>query len=29
VHPAFGPLYEKLWIDLSHEVDFCHAEAAE
>ncbi len=22
VHPAFAPLYEKLWNDLSHEVDF-------
>jgi hypothetical protein len=20
-HPAFAPLYEKLWRDLSHEVD--------
>jgi len=29
VHPAFGPLYEKLWNDLSHEVDFRRAEAAE
>ena len=30
VHPAFAPLYEKLWNDLSHEVDFDHlAEAAE
>ena len=30
VHPAFGPLYEKLWNDLSHEVDFDRlAEAAE
>ena len=30
VHPAFAPLYEKLWNDLSHEVDFDRlAEAAE
>ncbi len=29
VHPAFGRLYEKLWNDLSHEVDFRRAEAAE
>jgi sulfonate transport system ATP-binding protein len=29
VHPAFGPLYQKLWNDLSHEVDFRLAEAAE
>jgi NitT/TauT family transport system ATP-binding protein len=29
VHPAFAPLYEKLWNDLSHEVDFVRAEAAE
>ena len=30
VHPAFAPLYEKLWEDLSHEVDFDRlAEAAE
>ena len=29
VHPAFAPLYEKLWNDLSHEVDFRRAEAAE
>jgi NitT/TauT family transport system ATP-binding protein len=28
VHPAFAPLYEKLWNDLSHEVDFRRAEAA-
>ena len=21
MHPAFAPLYEKLWNDLSHEVD--------
>ena len=21
MHPAFAPLYEKLWTDLSHEVD--------
>jgi hypothetical protein len=30
VHPAFAPLYEKLWNDLSHEVSFDQrAEAAE
>jgi NitT/TauT family transport system ATP-binding protein len=30
VHPAFAPLYEKLWNDLSHEVAFDQrAEAAE
>src|SRR5262245_46295142 len=30
VHPAFAPLYEKLWNDLSNEVDFNRrAEAAE
>ena len=30
VHPAFAPLYEKLWNDLSHEVDVrSRAEAAE
>jgi len=29
VHPAFGPLYQKLWNDLSQEVDFRLAEAAE
>jgi NitT/TauT family transport system ATP-binding protein len=30
VHPAFAPLYEKLWNDLSREVAFdAHAEAAE
>jgi len=30
VHPAFAPLYEKLWNDLSHEVDIDRlAEAAE
>jgi NitT/TauT family transport system ATP-binding protein len=29
VHPAFGPLYQRLWNDLSHEVDFRLAEAAE
>ncbi|MEA2936003.1 MAG: sulfonate transport system ATP-binding protein, partial [Variibacter sp.] len=28
-HPAFGPLYQKLWNDLSKEVDFCPAQAAE
>jgi len=26
--PAFAPLYDKLWTDLSHEVDRAHAEAA-
>jgi NitT/TauT family transport system ATP-binding protein len=29
MHPAFAPLYEKIWTDLSHEVDHPHAEAAE
>jgi NitT/TauT family transport system ATP-binding protein len=28
MHPAFAPLYEKLWNDLSREVDRAHAEAA-
>jgi NitT/TauT family transport system ATP-binding protein len=27
MHPAFAPLYERLWADLSREVDF-RAEAA-
>jgi len=29
MHPAFAPLYEKLWNDLSREVDRNRAEAAE
>jgi len=29
MHPSFAPLYEKLWNDLSHEVAFDRAEAAE
>jgi NitT/TauT family transport system ATP-binding protein len=29
VHPAFAPLYQRLWNDLSNEVDFRLAEAAE
>ena len=28
MHPAFAPLYDKLWTDLSHEVDRAQAEAA-
>jgi NitT/TauT family transport system ATP-binding protein len=29
MQPGFAPLYEKLWTDLSHEVDSARAEAAE